>query len=207
MHPNPIFRKPGTARNIAFARARGFGTLAINADGAPLVSHIPFVLSEDGAEVELHLVRSNPILKKLPVDAVIAVAGPDSYISPDWYQVDDQVPTWNYIAVHVRGHLEQLPADALHPMLDRLSAHFEAQLAPKPQWLTSKMTPDVMAKMMKMIVPCRMSVTAITGTWKLNQNKDDDVRLRAADQVAQHGIGTGLPNLAQFMRDPPQGDT
>lgn len=29
MHPNPAFRQADTARNIAFARAQGFGLLAV----------------------------------------------------------------------------------------------------------------------------------------------------------------------------------
>ena len=205
MHPNPTYRKADTARNIAFARDRAFGVLAINAANGPLLSHIPFVLQEDGSSVELHLVRSNPILRLLdePQDAVIAVQGPDSYISPDWYGVTDQVPTWNYVAVHLRGQLQRLPQGDLRAVLDRLSAQFEARLAPKPPWAAAKMTPEVLDKMMRMIVPCRMQVSAIDGTWKLNQNKDDTVRLRAAHGVQAHGIGAGLAQLAALMRDPP----
>ncbi len=205
MHPNPVYRQTPEVRNIAFARQRGFGTLSINGEDGPLVSHVPFILSEDGREVELHLVRSNPILRALgsPQKAVIAAQGPDSYISPDWYGIADQVPTWNYVAVHLRGTLEQSPQGDLHAMLDRLSAHFEAHLLPKPAWLTSKMSDGVMERMMRMIVPCRMQVASINGTWKLGQNKDDTVRISAADGVAAHGIGYDLPELARLMRDLP----
>ncbi len=207
MHPNPAFRHTETARNIAFARERAFGVLAVNAEDGPLISHIPFELNEAGTEVLLHLVRSNPILRLLqaPTKAVIAIQGPDSYISPDWYEIDNQVPTWNYVAVHLRGTLEIMPQDDLHPMLDKLSAHFEDRLAPKRPWLTTKMSDGVMERMMRMIVPCRMTVTKIDGTWKLNQNKDDAVRLRASDRVQSDGIGYGLDQLAGFMRDPPKG--
>ena len=116
MHPNPAFRKAEDAQNIEFARDRAFGVLAINADGGPLMSHIPFQLSEDGTYLEAHLVRSNPILRALvdgPLEAVIAVSGADAYISPDWYGVADQVPTWNYVAVHLRGSLRALPQEEL----------------------------------------------------------------------------------------------
>ncbi|MDJ0627641.1 MAG: FMN-binding negative transcriptional regulator [Rhodobacter sp.] len=205
MHPNPAFRKTGADRNIAFARDRGFGALAVNGDGGPLISHIPFLLERNGKGAELHLLRSNPIVTALavPQPAVIAVQGPDGYISPDWYGVDDQVPTWNYVAVHLHGALERLPQDALHPMLDRLSAHFETRLAPKIPWISGKMSSGVMDRMMRMIVPCRLQVTRIDGTWKLNQNKDDAVRLRAADAVARDGSGSELEMLARLMRDPP----
>ena len=103
MHPNPTFRQTSDDRNIAFVRDRGFGTLAINAEGGPLLSHVPFLVSGDARTVDLHLVRSNPILRLLDTEAVLSVTGPDGYVSPDWYGVADQVPTWNYVAVHLRG--------------------------------------------------------------------------------------------------------
>ena len=61
MHPNPIFRKTDTQRSLDFARQTGFGNLMAVLDDRPLVSHIPFLIFEDGQEVELHLARSNPI--------------------------------------------------------------------------------------------------------------------------------------------------
>lgn len=203
MHPNPAFRKAERAKNIAFARQRGFGTLALNGDDGPLLAHIPFALADNGQDADLHLVRSNPILRLLetPQPAVIAVTGPDGYISPDWYETADQVPTWNYIAIHLRGTLTRLPQDDMHAMLDHQSAHFEDQLAKQP-WTTDKMTPAVLEKMMRQIVPCRMKVTQIDGTWKLNQNKPDDVRLRAADNVETSTLGSDTQTLAHLMRHP-----
>lgn len=203
MHPNPIFRKTPEARNIAFAREVAFGMLSVGTKNAPLVSHIPFLLSEDGAQVEFHLVRSNPIARRLstPLQARLAVVGPHSYISPDWYEIEDQVPTWNYVAVHLVGEVELRPQDEMRDMLDRQSAHFEDQLVPKRPWITDKMTPEVLDRMMRQIVPCRMRVTQIEGTWKLNQNKDYDVRLRAADAVEGSGMGSGEVRLAAMMRD------
>ncbi|MFK7753906.1 MAG: FMN-binding negative transcriptional regulator [Sedimentitalea sp.] len=202
MHPNPIYRTIEAKRNIAMARERAFGVLALSADAGPLISHIPFLLSEDGATAGLHLVRSNPIVRALeqPRDAVIAVSGPDSYISPDWYGADDQVPTWNYIAIHLRGTLERRPQDELHDLLDRQSALFENRLAPKPPWVTEKMTDGVMEKMMRMILPFRLVIHSIDGTWKLNQNKPDDVRLNAADHVDAYGMGSETAVLAALMR-------
>jgi transcriptional regulator len=201
MHPNPAFRKTGVNLNIDFARSRGFGVLSVNGAEGPLVSHVPFLLLDDGAEAELHLVRSNPIAQVInaPTPAVIAVSGPDSYISPDWYGVDDQVPTWNYVAVHLRGILEPLPPDALHPMLDRLSAHFEELLQPKPPWTTDKMSDGVMDRMMRAIVPYKMVINSVNGTWKLNQNKDVSVRERASAHVLAHGIGIETEILSAMM--------
>ncbi len=201
MHPNPAFRKSREERNIAFARERGFGVLAVNSEAGPLLSHIPFLLSEDGTSADLHLVRSNPITRLGETGAVIAVSGPDGYVSPDWYDTPDQVPTWNYVAVHLRGRLEPLPHAAMHDMLDRQSAAYETRLAPKTPWTTSKMTPEALERMMRQILPFRLHIDDIDGTWKLNQNKSDDARLRAADAVSG-GIGNELDILADLMRTP-----
>ena len=205
MHPNPAFRKADTARNIAFARDQGFGILAAVAEGAPLISHIPFLLSEDGAKAEFHLVRSNPIVRLLakPLRARIAVQGPHSYVSPDWYGVPDQVPTWNYVAVHLVGEVTRQPQGRMRDLLDRQSAQYEAQLAPKPEWQAEKMTPEVLDRMMRQIVPCEMKVTEIAGTWKLAQNKPEDVRLRAADPLQRAALGQDATILARLMRKPP----
>ena len=202
MHPNPIYHDADTARNLSYARERGFGVLAANAEGGPLLSHVPFLLNQAGDVAELHLVRSNPIARALqePLLVKIAVTGPDTYISPDWYGVPDQVPTWNYVAVHLAGVLELRPQEELLDLLDRQSAFYEDRLLPKPSWKTAKMTEDVLQKMMRQIVPCRMRVTGVDGTWKLNQNKPDAVRLAAADHVEAYGFGTETDVIAALMR-------
>ncbi|WP_299281735.1 FMN-binding negative transcriptional regulator [uncultured Tateyamaria sp.] len=202
MHPNPIFHTQDAQRNLAYASERAFGILAVNAEAGPLMAHIPFLIDEDSAYLHLHLVRSNPIARglKTPLAARIAVNGPDGYISPDWYEVPDQVPTWNYVAVHLTGTLELRPQDGMRDLLDRQSKHFEDQLLPKPPWKTDKMTPEVLEKMMRQIVPCRMKIEGVDGTWKLNQNKPDEVRLRAADHVDAYGMGAETRLLAALMR-------
>lgn len=202
MHSNPNYRQVSASRNIEFARERGFGTLAINGPNGPLTSHVPFLLSEDGKMAELHLIRSNPIARACndPQPAVITVTGPDSYISPDWYGVEDQVPTWNYVAIQIRGTLTKLPQGNLLPLLDRLSAHFEQHLLPKPPWTSSKMSGDMLERMLRQIQPFQFNPTEINGTWKLNQNKPDAVRISAADHVAAYGIGQDTPILSALMR-------
>ena len=63
MHPNPAFRQEPAVANLYFAWQRGFGTLSINADPAPSLARVPFVMDQDGKVAELHLVRSNPIAR------------------------------------------------------------------------------------------------------------------------------------------------
>ncbi|MGJ8582978.1 MAG: FMN-binding negative transcriptional regulator [Marinosulfonomonas sp.] len=206
MHPNPIFRQITNAENLAFVRDRSFGILSMNADPVPLLAHIPFVLSPDGSFLDFHLVRSNPIARAIGsgAEAVLAVSGPDGYISPDWYGIPDQVPTWNYIAVHLRGHLELRDQDDLHSHLVELSAQFEARLEPKPPWLIDKVSDEALKKLMRMIVPCRMKLSQVDGTWKLGQNKTEAARISAADEIAKTEIGQELAALSAAMRTPQQ---
>lgn len=190
MHPNPAFRQEPTDRNLAFARARGFGILTVNGPEGPLAAHVPFLLNDDAGFAELHLARSNPIARAtLPAPALIAVSGPDAYISPDWYgphdEVPDQVPTWNYVAVHLRGVLESLPDEALRPHVDALSAEHEGRIADKRPWTSAKMTDGALPRMLRMILPFRFRVTSVEGTWKLNQNKTPEIRARAAAALSQ----------------------
>ena len=147
--------------SIELAREWGFGTLAVaSSDAAPMMSHIPFLISPDGSFAELHLVRSNPITRAIntATPARIAVMGPHGYISPDWYGIENQVPTWNYVAFHLTGRLVPLPATDLPGILVRLSNHFEEQLTPKPVWSMDKIEPDTQEKLMRQIAPFRFEI-------------------------------------------------
>ena len=208
MHPDPAFRQTPATQNLAFARRRGFGILSVNGPEGPLMAHVPFLLSPRGDFAEIHLARSNPVARAgLPLPAVIAVSGPDAYVSPDWYgpheEVPDQVPTWNYIAVHLRGMLEPLPPDTLRPHLDALSAEHEGRIAGKRPWTSAKTGPEAMERMMRMILPFRFRVSGVDGTWKLNQNKKAPIRARAAAALARGDAGAQA--IAALMRALPEG--
>jgi len=200
MHTNPAFRQTSHDDALAVARARSFGVLCLNGENGPLVSHVPFELSPDGSHAFLHLTRSNPIARAaLPLPAVMVVSGPDAYVSPDWYGSDDQVPTFNYIAIHLRGMLSPVPQDALHGHLDRLSAQFESQLLPKTPWTSGKMSEGAMDRMMRMILPFRLDIALVDSTFKLNQNKTAEQRIGAARGIRAAGIGQETDALADMI--------
>ncbi len=212
MHPSPQFRKASRQANLSFASERGFGVLALNPGDAhsPLLSHVPFLLAEDGELVHAHLSRANPMLSLLEDGerlAVLAVNGPDGYISPDWYEADPgQVPTWNYVAVHLRGHLRLRPVEALRGHLEALSAKFEQRLLPKPPWQVDKVPERQMQALMRAIQPVELEIEAVDGTWKLNQNKPDAARLAAAGRMEVGSFGMETLVLSELMRSPPETD-
>ena len=204
MHPNPAFRQETVERHLDFAAQASFGMLCVNAEPvqAPLLAHVPFLLSPDRAFAELHLARGNAVVKtrsdRLP--ATLAVQGPHGYISPDWYETEHQVPTWNYVAVHLQGTLLRLEQSEIRRLVDELSAHFEHQIEGKTPWHSRKMPSDALEKMLIQIVPYRFEIEAVDGTWKLNQNKTDAARLGASAQVATSPLGQETAALAALMR-------
>jgi transcriptional regulator len=125
------------------------------------------------------------------------VNGPHGYVSPDWYGLEDQVPTWNYVAAELEGEVNALPADALPDLIDALSLDSETRLAPKPVWTRDKMTPGLFDRMAGAIIGYEMQVTGWRGTRKLGQNKAADVRMAAADGMAAAGDDA----IAALMRE------
>ncbi len=202
MHPNPVFRQEPRARLLEFARERGFGVFTAAGPKGVLAAHVPFVMEQEG--VAAHLVRTNPLAQHLvegPVAALLIVSGPDSYISPDWYRVPGKLPTWNYVAVHVRGTLRQLEDEALRAHLDRLVQTFEDRLAPKAAWKTDRVDPLMLADLMRVIVPVVLTVERVDGTFKLNQNRTVDERASAAAAL-EAAVAPGMEHraLAALMR-------
>ncbi|MEM9318277.1 MAG: FMN-binding negative transcriptional regulator [Pseudomonadota bacterium] len=205
MHPNPAFRNEPEILHLNLVRVRSFGMLIVPGDDTlPMISHIPYVLAEDCLSVDLHLVRSNPIFRATttPRPAMLVVNGPDGYVSPDWYDdpTHSQVPTWNYVVVHLSGQLEPRPEDSLRAHLDQLSAEFEQRLAPKRPWLADKMPPEKLTSMMRSIGVFRFRIEAIDGTWKLNQNKVQAHREGAATHIKASSIGHETDELSLLIR-------
>ena len=200
MPPNPIFRKTDTITALSYASEVGFGALTVNGDDWPLIAHVPFVI--DGNAAKLHLVRSNPIARvaKDETPAKIIVNGPHSYVSPDWYNLENQVPTWNYVSVHLIGRLIPIPQENLLGLLEDLSEEFETRLLPKPVWRSDKMDESELEKMTRMIQPFRFEVDDVHSTYKLNQNKPNLARQAAAESIASHGIGSEVGELAKMMK-------
>jgi len=170
--------KSDRAASLAFAEARGFGTMCAWDGNKPIASPLPFYFdyADDGTpRAMFHVARQNPLiaLADSAPNWLLAVNGPDAYVSPDWYASPDQVPTWLYQTVHLTGRVRRLSDDELVAQIDRLSAKFENWLAPKPPWTSAKMTTARLEALKKGIVGLVMTVEEVEGTLKLNQHKSD----------------------------------
>jgi transcriptional regulator len=184
MHPNRTFHWTDVGEMVAFAQNVSFATICV--DG-PAVVHAPVVV--DGAERLLfHVSRGNAALPRLEgARAIASFLGPDAYVSPDWYEAKDQVPTWNYVAVEAEGALRRMEVEELPALLDALSTAHETRLLPKRPWTREKMSPERFEAMVRAIVGFELSVETLRGTRKLGQNKTGGEQERVADALAELG--------------------
>ncbi|RJF93914.1 FMN-binding negative transcriptional regulator [Sphingomonas cavernae] len=199
MHPNPQFRWEDRDALRGFVTEIGFGALFAATPDGPRVAHVPTVFLDD-ATLGFHVARGNGIARHLDgATALYVVQGPEAYISPDWYGMEDQVPTWNYLAVELEGQVRKMEREQLVEQIDRLSGVHEARLAPKPTWTPAKMTPGLVDKMLGAITGYTLEITAWRGTKKLGQNKPAAARNAAADALEMAGNRA----MAHLMREMP----
>ena len=187
MYTPPMF-KSDRAASLGFAELRGFGTVCGWDGKKPIASPLPFYLdyADDGTpRAVFHVARGNPLIALADGTSswLLAVNGADAYVSPDWYVSPDQVPTWLYQTVHLTGTVRKLSDVELAAQLETLSAKFEGWLAPKPPWMSSKMTAGRLDAMKKAIVGLMMNVEEIEGSFKLNQHKSDADYAAIADAL------------------------
>ncbi len=186
MHPNAHFAWTDIAAMHAFISERAFAHIFAQTPDGPMVAHAPVVVTADG-NLQFHLARANRLVPHLDgLAALVSITGDDAYVSPDWYAKPDQVPTWLYRAVEADGTVRRLDRDGLIAQLDTLSAAMEQPLAPKPVWTRGKMTAGKFEAMLPGIVGFEMKVTALRGTWKMNQHKSaEDIASMVAALRAQ----------------------
>ena len=133
------------------------------ADAAPHITHLPLLLEE--GFLWGHIARTNPHAQALAQGHTLAIFnGPHQYISPRWYdKPDDNVPTWNYAAVHVHGQPEILDAAGARRAIERLTSRYE-----NGQWTAQ---PQKLERLLPAIVAFRLPLTRIEATFKFNQNR------------------------------------
>lgn len=167
--------------------------IAQHADG-PSADSIPFVLDADaGAHGTLraHVARANPLWRSAQGQPVLVVfQGPQAYVSPSGYASKAEhgkvVPTWNYVMVQARGTLRAVDDAAwLHAFVTRITERHEAPRT-KP-WAVSDAPADYIEKMLGAIVGIEIELTAITGKWKVSQNRSTADRQGVARMLADEG--------------------
>ena len=154
-----------------FIHQNGFAILISTVEGKPWASHIPLMLSVDGKKLSGHVARGNKQWKEWNVETeMLAIfSGPHAYISSSWYD-HENVPTWNYIAVHVYGKLKILSSEELLKSLKELTDKYEK--SSEQPVAVEKMNPGFLKKEMLGIVGFEIEITKMEATYKLSQNRD-----------------------------------
>ena len=201
MHPNAAFRpnrSPDEDRALleALIDEIGFGMVFAATPDGPRVAHTPLQWAGDG-RVHFHLARGNALTRHLDgMTALIAINGPDGYVSPRWYADQAQVPTWNYIALELEGRVRRMDQDGLTGLLEMLVARQEARVEGGTAWTMAKMPETRLRQMLTGIIGFTMDVQAWRPTFKLSQNKSTEERARVADGLEAQGSRA----IAQLMR-------
>ena len=193
MNAAPAFRVEDREALLAFLRAHPFVTFAAAVGGRPFTAQAPVVIRQLGdgeVALDFHLARANALSPFIiqTFRAVALATGPDAYVSPDWYESPDQVPTWNYLSVEAEGSVAVLDAAELIALLDDLSTQEEARLLPKPPWTRDKMSPGRFDAMTRGIIGARLFVDRLEGTFKLSQNKGEADRAGVVAALGDHPI-------------------
>jgi len=196
-----LFAEHDLAVLHAFLDDNAFATLISPDPIDPLITHVPLLLerARSASGVLLgHVARTNPHWRRLEAQpGVLAVFhGPHAYVSPSWYATHPSVPTWNYAVVHVHGNARLMDERRdLEPLLRRLVERYEGS---RPQPWRMDLPADYQAGMLRGIVGFEIEITAITGKFKLSQNRPAADRERVAVALA-----SGAPpeqEVANLMR-------
>jgi transcriptional regulator len=187
--------------NQPFASLITMGTTGLFA------SHIPMVLEQNGGMGRLkgHISRANTQWRDFTpsIEALAIFSGPQHYITPSWYPEKQEtgkvVPTWNYVVVHVYGHLKVIEdGEWLMAHLERLTNTHEAGFS--IPWKVGDAPAEYVAALRKGIVGLEMDIERIEGKWKVSQNRSEQDRAGVAEGLAELNTAESLAMKALVER-------
>jgi transcriptional regulator len=167
------------------------GLIVSHQSGRSVADYIPLLLDSDfGIHGRLvgHVARNNRLwtCHDESCEILVVFSGPDSYITPNWYETKRQshqvVPTWNYLTVHCYGTLV-IHDDPkwVRGVVGQLTKTMES-LEPTP-WKMGDAPQDFLADQIGRIVGIEIVISEVIGKWKASQNRTID---------DQEGVVTGL---------------
>ncbi len=157
-----------------FIRKNSFGILVNRNYGKLWATHTPMELEQNAHGKDVlygHISRENPQWQSFASgEQVLAIFnGPHSYISPSWYD-HENVPTWNYSAVHVYGNIKIVEGDVVMNFLEKLIDRYES-VSDKPVRMKN-LSPEMLLQA-RGIVCYEIEIEEIHAVNKMSQNRDD----------------------------------
>lgn len=157
-----------------FIQKNSFGTLVTTKKGRPIATHLPFGFTKQSEDFYItgHMAYGNPQWRTFETndDVLVMFQGPHAYVSSSWYSKEN-VPTWNYEAVHVYGKASILPREELIEDLKNMLEKYEGHRENPVLWDT--LTPDLLESELKGIVGFKIKVEEIQAAYKLSQNRNE----------------------------------
>ena len=172
MYIPKLYQEEDREKILEFMRANNFPALVTCAGERPVATHLPVEVIEGagGALTILgHMSRANPQWKSFgEAEVLLIFQGAHTYISPRWYG-HVNVPTWNYMMVHLYGKVRLVEGDELYSLLSRL-----VKIHKKPvSYSLENLPQDFVQKEMKGVVGFAVDVTRMDAGYKLSQNRND----------------------------------
>ncbi len=187
MYVPEVFAVEDVPRLQDFMEQFNFATLVTQHAGELTASHLPFVLDRATAPfgiLRAHVAARNHQLEDLRsgAQALVIFQGPHTYISPSWYAQPQNVPTWNYTAVHAYGVPKILDSDGMVALLKDLTTKQERgferpwDFDPEDAWIR---------KLLPHIAGFEIRIDKLQGKFKLNQNRAAVDRASAIEKLSQ----------------------
>ncbi|MFC0604720.1 FMN-binding negative transcriptional regulator [Winogradskyella pulchriflava] len=160
-------------------------------DNLPLITHLPLVYEDEKLIGHIDIYNPQTELLKNNNDVTILFGGPQCYISPTIYSTT-QLPTWNYIKVHLKGKVKAIESKiALKQSLITMTEFLEA---PDHNYVLEPDNPRLDANL-NYIEMFEISITHWEGKFKLSQDKNPkDIRL-AREEL----LRANQENIKQFL--------
>lgn len=204
MDISPLYRNKDHDQMMELLKDHAFGLLVSQGDGHPEASHLPYTLGEEEGEWYLyaHMAAANRHVNFLSEQKshLFIVQGIDHYISSTWYD-HENVPTWNYLAVHVTGDVEIQTGveelDNIKRLMDKLE--------PSDQSLRSmdKLDPEMVSRHMRGLVAFRMKIQQVEGAKKLSQNRDEANYNNVVRELEQLNTPRSIRMAEEMQRNNP----
>ena len=170
MYPPPHHQTDNIQKMIAVIKQYPFAMLVSAAGDIPFVTHIPIIYNETSGKLVAHIDKYNPQVATLKegAEATVVFKGPDCYISPSVYTTD-QLPTWNYIIVHIKGTIQLIhDTEAAKETMVAMTHFLEA---PDHKFVLDSNNPK-MDRAVNYIQAFEITITNWEGKFKLSQDKN-----------------------------------
>ena len=185
MYIPKYYREEDRQKILAFLGQNNFAALVTFDGEKPIATHAPVevVESENGWTIYGHFSRANPQRKTFgEQEALLIFQGAHTYISARWYDEVD-VPTWDYMIVHVYGKVREIQGDELYSVLSRLVQNHESKTTYRLEGLPQ----DMVQKEIKGVFGFAVDVTRIDGGYKLSQGRTDEERKKIVGELEKRG--------------------